>query len=120
MKTDLYLKAVATVIAISLSIIAIQLAVPTASAQRVDDQTKMLMMRLCEKQGASINCADITSDFYLKVQVKDLDRLPSEIASQISGRLNSGLSLQLESQYNRLSGQLSEMQLRLARLAPQK
>lgn len=70
MKVDLYTKILLTVIAIATSIIAVQLGLPTASAQRVDSQSGMMMFRLCEKSSYSkINCVDITDDFALKVKI---------------------------------------------------
>lgn len=67
--TDRYTKAVLTVIAITTSILALQTFIPNAQAQRVDAQSGMMMFRLCEKDGASINCADVTKDFALKVKI---------------------------------------------------
>ena len=69
MRTDLYTKFLLTVIAIATAAIAIQNGVPDAKAQRVDRETGMMMFRICEKDGSTINCADVTKDFALKVKI---------------------------------------------------
>ena len=69
MRTDLYTKAVLTVIAVATTVIAIKSGVPDANAQRVDRETGMMMFRICERDGPQINCADVTKDFALKVKI---------------------------------------------------
>ncbi len=65
MKADLYSKAVLTVIALSLSVIAIQLTVKDASAQAYNSQSRVQLVAICNPDGR--NCVDITSDYRMKV-----------------------------------------------------
>ena len=60
MKTDLYTKAVLTVIAISLAGIAIQL-----TSQDAHAQGRVQLVAVCNPDGR--NCADINSDFQLRI-----------------------------------------------------
>ena len=78
-----------TTIAISLSVIAIQMTIGSANAQRVDIASGMTMHRMCERSSGTIYCADVTPDFHLKVEVKDLDSLPYKIATQIREALQT-------------------------------
>ena len=64
MKADLYSKLVLTVIALSLSVIAIQLTIKDASAQ-VYARTGIQMVAICNLDGR--NCVELTSDSKLKV-----------------------------------------------------
>ena len=65
MQTDLYTKAVLTVIAIALSAIALQHAIPSAFAQAYDRQSRVQLVAICNPDGRS--CADINSDFQLRI-----------------------------------------------------
>jgi hypothetical protein len=71
MNTDRYTKAVLTSIAIFLGIIATALISPKAQATRTDNATGMEMVRVCENVSGSINCADITSGYAMKVELSD-------------------------------------------------
>lgn len=80
MTSDRYTKIVLTAIAIFLAIIAMALVAPQAQASRTDNQSGMEMIRVCERSAyGTINCADITSDFAMKVELSDssLRRLAS-------------------------------------------
>jgi hypothetical protein len=65
MKSDLYTKAILTVIAISLSLIAIEMTTKTANAQAYNAQSRVQLVAICNPDGKS--CADINSDFQLRV-----------------------------------------------------
>ena len=65
MKTDLYTKAVLTVIALALSAIALQHAIPSASAQAYSRPSGVQLVAICNPDGKA--CADINSDFQLRV-----------------------------------------------------
>ena len=65
MAVDRYTKAVLTVIAISLGVIAIQLSTTTAHAQAYNAQSRVQLVAICNPDGK--NCADINSDFQLRV-----------------------------------------------------
>jgi hypothetical protein len=116
MKTDVFTKTVLTILAISTSVIAIQLAIPSASAARTDSASGMDMVRLCERSGGGINCANISSDYNLMVEVKDLDRLPSQIGEQVSARVANAIngitneSLQTSARLTQLGLQIGELQ----------
>ncbi len=69
MKLDLYTKFILTVLAVSTTTIAVNMTLPSANAQRVDRESGMMMFRICERDGPTINCADVTNDFALKVKV---------------------------------------------------
>ena len=65
MKSDLYTKSILTVIAISLSLIAIEMTTKTANAQAYNAQSRVQLVAICNPDGKS--CADINSDFQLRV-----------------------------------------------------
>jgi hypothetical protein len=65
MKSDLYTKAVLTVIALSLAIIALQHVVPSAFAQAYNSQSRVQLVAICNPDGR--NCADINSDYQLRI-----------------------------------------------------
>jgi len=65
MKTDLYTKAVLTVIAISLAGIAVQLTIKPAFAQAYNGRSGVQLVAICNPDGK--NCADINSDFQLRI-----------------------------------------------------
>ena len=65
MKSDLYTKTILTVIAISLSLIAIEMTTKTANAQAYNAQSRVQLVAICNPDGKS--CADINSDFQLRV-----------------------------------------------------
>ena len=115
MKTDLYTKAVLTVIALSLTVVAIQLSVKDVNAQAYNRASGVQLVAICNPDGK--NCADVTPDFHLKGQVKDLERLPAEISSQIAGRIGGPISNQINQQMNRISGQVSELQVKIDQIA---
>jgi hypothetical protein len=71
MTSDQYTKVVLTFIAMFLAIIALALIAPQAQASRTDSQSGMEMIRVCERSSGTINCADITSDFAMKVELSD-------------------------------------------------
>ena len=64
MTTDMYTKAVLTVIAIALSAIALQHAIPSAFAQAYN-RSGVQLVAICNPDGK--NCADINSDFQLRI-----------------------------------------------------
>ena len=69
MKADLYSKVVLTVIALSLSVIAIQLTTKEAHAQRYASSNGIQMVAICDinaKSGRYV-CADIVNDGQLRV-----------------------------------------------------
>ena len=65
MTTDLYTKAVLTVIALALSAIALQHAIPSAFAQAYNSQSRVQLVAICNPDGK--NCADINSDYQLRI-----------------------------------------------------
>ena len=65
MKSDIYTKSILTVIALSLSVIAIELTTKNANAQAFDAQSKVQLVAICNPDGK--NCADINSDFQLRI-----------------------------------------------------
>ena len=65
MKSDLYTKSILTVIAISLSLIAIEMTTKTANAQAYNAQSRVQLVAICNPDGKS--CAEINSDFQLRV-----------------------------------------------------
>ncbi len=65
MQTDLYTKAVLTVIALALSAIALQHAIPSASAQAYNRPSGVQSVAICNPDGR--NCADINSDYQLRI-----------------------------------------------------
>lgn len=71
MSTDRYTKIVLTSIAVFLAIIATALIAPKAQATRTDNATGMEMVRVCENEAGTINCADITSSYAMKVELSD-------------------------------------------------
>jgi hypothetical protein len=71
MSTDRYTKVVLTSIAVFLGIIATALIAPNAQATRTDNKTGMEMIRVCENDSGTINCADITSSYAMKVELSD-------------------------------------------------
>ena len=64
MTTDTYTKAVLTVIAISLAVIALQHTIPSASAQAYNSQSRVQLVAICNPDGKA--CADINSDYQLR------------------------------------------------------
>lgn len=106
MKSDLYTKVIFTIIAVCLSVIAIQISITPATAQIYARDTGMQMMRLCEKTGSSIGCVDITPDYHLKVQVKDFDNLPNRISQQLSNQLSNQLVTNIAAQMNQQNSTL--------------
>ena len=72
MTSERYIKVTLTFIAIFLAIIAFALITPQALASRTDNQSGMEMIRVCERNsGGTINCADITSDYAMKVELNE-------------------------------------------------
>jgi hypothetical protein len=65
MKSDIYTKSILTVIALSLSVIAIELTTKNANAQAFNAQSKVQLVAICNPDGK--NCADINSDFQLRI-----------------------------------------------------
>lgn len=64
MQTDLYTKAVLTVIAIALTLIAGQMSIPDAHAQRFSGDNGIQMVAICNpvSSGGRTNCADVIGD----------------------------------------------------------
>jgi hypothetical protein len=71
MIVDRFTKLLLTLITIFLGVIALSLISPVAYATRVDSQSGMDMVRVCERSYNTINCADITADYSIKVELND-------------------------------------------------
>ena len=65
MKTDLYTKAVLTVIALSLTVVAIQLSVKDVNAQAFNRVSGVQLVAICNPDGK--NCADVNTDYQLRI-----------------------------------------------------
>lgn len=65
MKTDLYTKVILTIIAISLTGIAIQMTTKEAHAQAYNSVSRVQLVAICNPDGK--NCADINTDYQLRV-----------------------------------------------------
>jgi len=65
MKSDLYTKFVLTVIALALSAIALQHAIPSAFAQAYNGRSGVQLVAICNPDGK--NCADVNSDYQLRI-----------------------------------------------------
>ena len=57
------------------------------------------------KSESRILCADVTSDYYLKVQVKGLDTLPKDISAQF------------DSKFELINEQISDLRIEINRKA---
>jgi hypothetical protein len=64
MKTDLYTKAVLTLIALSLTVVAIQLSVKDVNAQAFNRVSGVQLVAICNPDGK--NCADVNADYQLR------------------------------------------------------
>jgi len=67
MTIDRYTKAVLTVIAISLAVIALQHTIPSAFAQNNNAPVKVI---ICDPTSPQLLCADVTTSGALKVQAR--------------------------------------------------
>jgi len=65
MKTDLYTKAVLTVIALSLTVVAIQLSIKDVNAQAFNRVSGVQLVAICNPDGK--NCADVNTDYQLRI-----------------------------------------------------
>jgi hypothetical protein len=65
MNIDFYTKGVLTVIALALSAIALQNAIPSASAQAYNGRSGVQLVAICNPDGKA--CADINSDYQLRI-----------------------------------------------------